>query len=133
MQASQCPLQQREKPFPKHKSTLSRCSLVCLCLYFLIFMLNLCCAEICVCWYVYVGAHRQFLGPFISLVFTRELLWECSRHASFFSVSHHVLFLHGMLGFVVLFVTPQPQSSLDNEGEQYLWQEGHNSVWNTHA
>ncbi len=77
MQASECPLQQGEKPFPKHKSILSRCLLVCLCLYFLIFMLNLCCVVICARWYVYVGAHRQFLGPFISLVLTCELLWEC--------------------------------------------------------
>lgn len=35
----------------------------------------------------------------------------------------------------VWFATPQPHSSLDNEGKQYLrWEgEGHYSVWNIHA
>lgn len=46
-----------------------------------------------------------------------------------------MLFLLNMLAFVVWFVTPQPQSSVDNEGEEYLWWEGggHSSVWKTHA
>lgn len=42
---------------------------------------------------------------------------------------------HAGICCCVCFATPQPHSSLDNEGKRYLWWEGegHYRVWNIHT
>jgi len=120
--------QQRPSSRFQRRETLSKnkCMFFCLCLNFLFFIEGLCFGR-WMCW----SSMGSVCGSIqaiscTSLIFTHELLWECPWQGSSVLLSPRFVFpWHAVICVCcVWFVTPQPQSSLDNERAQHLLWEG---------